>query len=204
MFDKRKFRLVFFLFLLAALLLSSGAYILWEQADERSIGSISQDELSQLSPAYFIDLSMLYHHGQKAPADVDNNTIFLAQSAENLANGNYFSGLSCLDPSCKLYLLEDEALSNMPASVSESRPLSLIVSRGHKYQQISVMLTPLPILSLSCLSNHLDEEGTAVYGGNYSLFNVSGQSGGDIVQTGALEWHIRGSGYYQAQKALEA
>ncbi len=197
MTGNRTIKFIFTIGLVLLLVLGCLMYLGWERVALRPLDFLSEQQLSAMKPEQLVSLEMIQLYGQQAPADIDNNTVFVPIPSGELSNEEIVavlsSAVSCIDPSCRLYLQQELLEENIGQLVSRSIPLSLIVARGQQYQQLSLMLSTMPIMDMKTLRSYVDNQNTTIYAGNYCLFSAGDVESSEMTTSGMLEWHVRGS-----------
>ncbi len=188
MSGQRLLKTIFFICFSLMLLLVCIFYLDLERHAGTELATISPQALEELEQGRVLDMAMLRLHGEAMAADTGSGTLYMPADEAALRDGVQLSGLSCMAPGVKLYILEDEAYAAPQEAIAANRPFGLIAVKGGSYQRIELVLTPFPVLNMQAVSSRLNWDERTMYAGSYSLFD-----GTAAPDTGRAEWIDRGA-----------
>ena len=159
-------------------------------AQEGCLGVSVMDEQTYAALAPADDLSFadsLMYNGQRAAVDHASGTAYLsvalAQDAAELTGSLYLK-----DSPFSLYFAPDPMLRDLPAAIAGGHAFELIALRGSENARLSVVFTPLIVISMTAddpLKDHTDPELT--HDGALSIWEP-----GEKAQSTHANWHRRG------------
>lgn len=193
--EKRKFRTVGAIAIFSVLLSTIFAFRAWEKHFCMGVAVINESELQKYLPCDDLDLSMLAFNDKKVALDVESRTVYISQLSDKLDEKSRLEGIiRCSDPAYQLYFLNNDALKNIKNSVAEGHPLSLVICDGTCYQTVQVIVTTLPVIALDGEVTHLNDEGRAVFTGNFTIWTGSDpETNAYSIKTSDVQWHVRGN-----------
>lgn len=202
---KVKIYIVVFSACILFLITLGGLY--FEQNSCMGISIIPENRLDSYRENLNIDVSEITFNGERVAADVISNTIYISQSPDVVHQGLELQGkIATNNPSQKLYLLDNAQLQDLSKTVKDSEYLTLVVVENKSYCKINVVITTLPVMSISGKDNgETTEMGYFIFVGDMTLFAGEDPSVGKMsVETYPVKWHIRGGKSIQsAKKALK-
>lgn len=156
---------------------------------------IREDELSEYAGETNFPAAVLQFNGIAAALDEESSTLYISQSSAHLSDFWELEGIfTSSDDSYSLFFLENDALMDIPASVSGNVPLTMIVSDGTCFQRFSVVISSLPVIRISGEYAHDDEESRAVFSGDFAMWTgYDPLTKSYSTKTSALQWHKRGN-----------
>lgn len=144
----------------------------------------------------------LLFNGYPLPYDAEHKTYYLSQ---NMNTDDWQGSLSLSTPGGELYFLEDPLLFDKPAAISSGHTFSLCARIGDATQTLSLVVTGLPLISLT--STYSEEpvydpdlepdgyyyESQTRYYGDVAIFNANPKSGKCQTVLSPVTFHERGA-----------
>lgn len=195
MFEKRTLRAIIFVCICAVSLCVIVSGVLFDRQYCMGIPLIKEHELSEYAGELDFVPTGLQFNGEAVALDEDSGTIYISQHSARLSHFWELDGsFTISSQGYSLFFLENDALKDIPSSVSGNVPLTMIVSDGTYIQRLSVVISTLPVVEISGEYSHADEDGRDVFNGKFTMW-----AGYDPLlecystKTSALEWHVRGN-----------
>lgn len=211
MFDHFKFISKYFFMILTVIFLITLFFLYWRNAGRRffSVGTLSAQEAAEISSLAVLkpdllqeqDGALLYN-GVPLPKDEESGIYYLSQNM----NASYWQGsLSCGASGCRLYFLEDEFLYDKAAALSSGHTFSLYAVADGFYQPVSLVITGLPLISLTSSRSYqpvYDKDlepddyyfnSQTRYYGDITIFNANPKSGRCQIVSSLVRFNERGA-----------
>ena len=156
---------------------------------------ISEEKLNTLTEVTTLDISQLSFNGADVSIDLPNNSIYISQNYNYLEKAYRMQGkLETKNPEYSLFFLDTGAIENIPLTVREGNPFTLIIRCGDNYQKVNLIITTLPILYLDLEATGKMEDGRDLMSGKLTLWdNYDSDLKKYKVTTSPVEWHVRGN-----------
>lgn len=195
MFDKRMVRAAIFICFFVVSLFVIVCGVLADRQYCMGVPLIKENELSEYASETDFAPVGLQFNGETVALDEDRRTIYVSQPSAHLSyfwelEGNFTAS----NQRYSLFFLENDALKDIPASVRDNVPLTMIVFDGTHIQRLSVVISTLPVVRISGEYSHVNEDRRTVFNGEFTMW-----AGYDPLlecystKTSALEWHVRGN-----------
>ena len=152
------------------------------------VSVMGEAEYAALAPADdFSFAGSLMYNGQRAPVDSARGTVYLSISpAADIAG--LTGSLALGDSAARLYFAPDPMLYDLPAAIAQGHAFELIAVNGGRNSRLSVIFTPLPVISMTAddpLADHSDP--LLTHDGALCIWEP-----GEGAQSSHAQWHRRG------------
>ncbi len=164
---------------------------------------VSESVLNSYIENLNYDITNINYNGEDVAVDINSKTIYISQPKSALDHSHTLIGeFKSNDFNYRLCLLNDDNIKNISDSVSNGRPLTLIIINGNSYCRVNVIISTLPIISLSGEeSGEYSSKGKPVYSGD--MIMIAGMNPAtDSADTSlySAKWHIRGASSAEGEK----
>lgn len=137
------------------------------------------------------DVTQLLLNGEPVALDSEHNIVYIHQAESNLSHFSDLKGhLKLTDPAWSLFFL-DSSPANLSAAIREGTPLYLVAVKGNQCYPISVVLTTLPVIHITGMPTHVNEDGRNVMSGKLAVWSTA-ENSRYSTQTSLVQWHVRG------------
>ena len=195
MLHTRTNRIFTFFCLLILLLLATVAAFLLHRQYCMDVPVITEDRLAEYTETSAFDVSAITFNGQPVAADRGSATLYISQSGSDLSHFSSLKGeLKHLNNNLSLYFIRNDALENIKQTVTQGNTLCLVVSDGVCYQKFSVIISTLPVMNISGIPTHENEDNRQVYTGQVTLWTgFDPELKAYSTQNSYTQWHVRGA-----------
>lgn len=134
------------------------------------------------------DISILLN-GQPAPIDAASRTLYLSITAKDGAAPHEIAGTLTTDSiGYSLFFAADPAFSDLKQAIADNHTFTLLARSGNTCIPYSVILTPLPVISLAYDGRSDYSDPYAEHYGNVYVFEPDGSE----AKVSRADWHRRG------------